>query len=912
VWFRRKRRLEDFSKEVQSHIELEADQLVREGMTPEKARSAAIRRFGNPGVAEERFYELGRVLWLDHLGQDLRYALRGLRRNPGFALVAVLTLAIGIGANTAIFSFVDPLFFEKLPVPRPEELISLNPVRPDLRILMPMLPEAAGKSGSRKITGGGLTYREYERLRNQNDVLEGLLVFGGRDNGLRLQDADESLKIEGRALVAEKVSRGYFRTLGIPPVVGRDFGEEDYAAAAMPVGIISHALWQQRLDSDPNVIGRRLTFASPSRHPEDDDLRFTITVVGVAQPGFSGVYVGSPNDIWVPFQGTAGEETPKDLSWWNGHFAIARLRPGVRLDHAQATLNALFERAQAEWAAEFGESWTQNQRDQFGGQQLRLESFATGSADLRLQFKEQFSVLMAAVGSVLVIACINVAVLLLARGGARRKEFAIRLSIGGGRFRLVRQLLIESLTLAFLAAILGVGIAHWGAKLLLVYTPELAALDIGPDPRVLAFTLMTAVASALLFGLIPAFRSTRPDVAPALKEVRIAASRATSRFSLDKLLIASQIALSLVLLVGAGLFVRTLWNQNNVDTGFDRETVLVFNMSRAVELSRLEQLFRRVEGFPGVESATTWDTGLLGQGIMLVGPVQVDGFVAQPGEDLWMFATHVSSRFFETAGVSIIAGRNFQPQDSGRRVAVINQTMAKYFFGDESPIGKHYNVTLDPEKKTEIIGVSEDTKYESLTTVAPRITYFPFPMNGEQARSSKFAIRISSPPSSLSNAVVSAVKELDGQLQVTGIHTLEDSVQQQLARQRFVAHLAGFFSVLALLLACVGLYGTLSNAVTRRTNEIGIRLALGARAETVIRMLMRETGRVVAAGLLTGLAGAFVATRAVSSMLFGLSPTDPSTFVFAGILLVAAAATASYIPARRASRVDPVVALRHD
>jgi predicted permease len=350
----------------------------------------------------------------------------------------------------------------------------------------------------------------------------------------------------------------------------------------------------------------------------------------------------------------------------------------------------------------------------------------------------------------------------------------------------------------------------------------------------------------------------------------------------------------------------------NIDTGFDRENVVVFDLNRSVDLGRLEQLFKRLEGLPGIQSATTWDTGMLGQGITMVGPVRVDGHVPRPGEDLWAFATSVGPRFFETVGVSLLAGRDFRPEDAGRRVAVINETMAKFFFGSQNPIGRSYNSSGDPKRDTEIIGIAEDTKYASLTGVPPRVTYLPLSLNARNGRSAKFAVRISSSPAAVANAVTTAVKELDPGLQVMSVHTLQETVLGKLIQPRFIAHLASLFSVLALFLACVGLYGTLSNAVMQRTNEIGIRMALGARAVDVLTMLMRETGWILAGGLLAGFMGSALAGQAISGLLFGLAPTDPSTFAAAALLLIAAAAVAAYVPARRASRVDPVIALRHD
>jgi len=476
----------------------------------------------------------------------------------------------------------------------------------------------------------------------------------------------------------------------------------------------------------------------------------------------------------------------------------------------------------------------------------------------------------------------------------------------------VPQLLIESLTIAGMSAVPGLIVARWGARLLVAYTPELAGLDVGLDFRILLFTMTIAVTSAVVFGLVPSLRSTQPDLNPSLKDAYVSFGRTRSRFALNKLLIGSQIALSLVLLVGAGLFVRTFQNLMNIDTGFDRENVVVFDLDRSVDLGRLGQLFTRLEGLPGIQSATTWDTGMLGQGVTMVGPVRVDGHVPRPGEDLWSFATSVGPRFFETVGISLLAGRDFRPEDAGRRVAVINETMARFFFGNQDPIGRSYNASRDPKFRTEIIGVAEDTKYASLTGEPPRVTYTPLSLNPANARSSKFAVRISSSPAAVANAVTSAVKELDSSLQVTRVQTLQETVLGKLVQPRFIAHLASLFSVLALFLACVGLYGTLSNAVMHRTNEIGIRMALGARAIDVLTMLMQETGWILAGGLLAGLAGAALAGQAISSLLFGLTPTDPSTFAAAVLLLIVAAAIAAYVPARRASRVDPVIALRHD
>jgi len=908
--FRRSELDSDVREEIESHIAMRAELNRESGMPQQDADVEARRRFGNATSVREEIYHFNGFGVLENILRDVRYAVRTLVKSPSFTAVALLSLSIGIGANTAVFSVIDPLFVKKLPLPRPEELVSLGATRPDLRIMMPGLPEAL--SGKLGFARSNITYREFERLRDNNDVFAGIFVFGGRNSGMRLLNAAGEVNAQGDGLAVERVSNGFFQTLGAVPALGRTFVEDDERAGASPVGIISYALWQRQFGLDPNIVGKTLTLVAPSLHPADDDVRTVVTIVGVATRGFSGLEVGSPSDMWVPLQGRAAGSSPKDYDWWGGYRGMARLKPGISAQQAQTSANTAFARMQDEWAREFGASWTEDQRDQFAGQKLALESAARGWSDVRDRFRQQLFVLMAAVASVLFIACANVAVLLLARGNLRRKELAIRMSIGSGRGRIVRQLLIESLTIAGVSAVLGLIVARWGARLLVAYTPDLAGLDIGLDARLLLFTITIAAASAVVSGLVPALRSTQPDLNPSLKDAYVSFGRTRSRFALNKLLIGSQIALSLVLLVGAGLFVRTLQNLMNIDTGFDRENVVVFDLDRSVDLGRLGQLFTRLEGLPGIQSATTWDTGMLGQGVTMVGPVRVDGHVPRPGEDLWSFATSVGPRFFETVGISLLAGRDFRPEDAGREVAVISETMARLFFGNQNPIGRSYNPGRDPKFRTEIIGVAEDTKYASLTGDPPRVTYTPLSLNPANARSAKFAVRISSSPAAVANAVTSAVKELDSGLQVTRVQTLQETVLGTLVQPRFIAHLASLFSVLALFLACVGLYGTLSNAVMHRTNEIGIRMALGARAIDVLTMLMRETGWILAGGLLAGLAGAALAGQAISSLLFGLTPTDPSTFAAAVLLLIVAAAIAAYVPARRASRVDPVIALRHD
>jgi len=405
--FRRSELDSDVREEIESHIAMRAELNRETGMPQQDADVAAKRRFGNATSVREEIYHFNGFGVLESILKDLRYAVRTLVKSPSFTAVALLSLSIGIGANTAVFSVIDPLFVEKLPLPHPDELVSFNPVRPDFRMLMPDLPEAL----SGKMSRGGVTYREFERLRDNNDVFAGMFVYGGRNAGMRLLNADGQVNVQSDGVGVERVSSGFLQTLGVVPALGRPFVDEDDRAGAPPVAIISYGLWQRQFGLDPTVIGKAITLVSPSSHPADDDTRTVLTVVGVTPRDFSGIEIGSPSDVWVPLQGTATGRTPTDYNWWYGHLMVARLRSGVSADQAQTAANTVLARMHDEWAREFGVGWTQDQRDQLSAQQLILESAARGWSSLRDRFRQQLFILMAAVASVLFIACANVAVL---------------------------------------------------------------------------------------------------------------------------------------------------------------------------------------------------------------------------------------------------------------------------------------------------------------------------------------------------------------------------------------------------------------------------------------------------------------------------------------------------------------------
>ncbi len=840
----------------------------------------------------------------DEMFQDLRYGARMLLKSKIFTLVAVLSLALGIGANTAIFSLINALMLRMLPVKEPQELALFSVI------------SARGRSYS-------FNYPLYEMFRDRNQSFTGVITGSGVGGGrLTVNEPGGGGAVE--PVEQQRVSGNFFSVLGVNAVLGRTLAEaDDNPANTQPAAVISYEFWKRRFGLDPGVVGRQVTV---NDRP--------LVIVGVTPPGFFGFEVGSRPELWWPIKVADDQSLRLSTSWWIQ--VIGRLRPGVSMAQAQAEMDVIFRQQLEETAGASGARAAPTVRQQQFVPRMALEAGGAGYTRLRERFRQPLLILMTTVALVLLVACVNIANLLLARAATRRKEIAVRLALGAGRFRLIRQLLTESVLLAVLGGAAGLLFAHWCARLLLTYLPQQtkAALDLAPDARVLTFTLAVSVLTGLLFGLAPAWQATRLDLTASLKD-QTGASAGRSRLALNKLLVVTQVALSLFLLVGAGLFVRGLRNLRTLDVGINYENIVQFSINpgsgynQAQRVNLHNQVLARLEALPSALSATLSNMKLLAENTF-GDRVTVPGYTPGHGENMSCNILLVGPRFFETMKMPVLAGRDFGPQDE-RAVpatpadsaapnapspapisAVINQAMARYFFGNENPIGKRFS---DRGGRTpfEIIGVVKDAKYTNLREQPPRTYYlyyyqFQFPMMFEMP----IYLRTSGDLTDYAATIQRLVREIDPQLQVVGLRTMKEVVDDTLVRERFIAQIASAFSLFALLLAAIGLYGMMSYAVARRTNEIGIRMALGARGPDVVRLVMREVLLLVIVGAGIGLTAALSITRLVSALLFGLTPADPLTITLATLLLILVAALAGYLPARRASHADPLVALRYE
>jgi predicted permease len=849
--------------------------------------------------------------WEDEMIQDLRFGVRMLLKNKGFTAAAALSLALGIGANTAIFSLIDAALLKTLPVKDPRRLARFT---------------VAGPRG----VSDRFNYPLIEQFKQNNSSFTDIITTSST---ARWRMAMPEANGESEVAQITRVSGNFFSALGVDAVAGRTLTEDDDSAAGpQPVAVISHNLWKRRFGLDPGVVGRKIMLDN-----------FPFTVVGVAPEGFFGFEVGDNPDAWFPIRMTpllpSGNQILTLRDAWVLR-VMARLKPGLSLEQASSEMDVVLQRHINEIAPERAAGFTSAQRRNYFERRIILESGATGVAPLRRTITLPLLVLMAIVCLVLLISCANVATLLLARSAARRKEIAVRLSLGAGRFRLVRQLLTESALLAALSGALGLLFARWGARLLLTYLPRQSAdaLNISIDARALGFTLAVSLLAGLLFGVIPALRATRLDLSSSLNDAA-AGSPGRSRQALRKILVVAQVALSLCLLVGAGLFVRSLQKLKSLDAGFDRENVMLFELdsmagySPARRVSFQKQLFEKLESLPGARAASRSQSSLL-SGLVTIAHIEIEGYAQKPDEDLACHQLSVGPRYFTTMGIPLLQGRDFNSQElqpapgaPGAQTAqsqpgaaqgvslaaVINQTMAREFFGGQSPLGRHFRLQDWPLKgiPVEIVGVAKDAKYATLREQTPRAFYlssFQWPGDG----GGTYLLRTLDAPSSAAAGIQRAAHELDPQAQTMNFRTMNDVVDESLVQERFVAQLGGFFSLCALLFACVGLYGVTSYATARRTQEIGIRMALGARRTDVLWLVMRETLLMTGIGIVIGLGAALAATRLVMSLLFDLSPADPVTITLAALLMLVVALIACYLPARRATTIDPLATLRHD
>jgi predicted permease len=815
---------------------------------------------------------------------DLRYGVRVLLKTPGFTAAAVLSLALGIGANTTIFTLINAVFLNPLPVKEPSRLVGLFTTdEKNTGAFQNFMPVSQPN------------YRDYQE---HSRVFEGLVMH--QNVPLNLASGGEPEQVFG-----EIVTGNYFDVLGIQPAIGRFFlAGEDKIPGAAPVVVMGHGLWQRRFGGDPSLVGKVITLNGQP-----------FTVVGIAPEGFRGTDVVGGPQLWVPSMMHRQVLSGIFLDWYETRRALlfnifGRLKPGVSIEQAAAELKTIAASLEARFPKD---------NDKRSVALLPLND-ALINPNVQGQAVLAGWVLMAIVGLVLLIACANIANLQLARAAARRKEVAVRLSLGARRSRLIRQLLTESMLLAVTGGLLGLLIGVWGRDLLWSMRPAFIqdqTLALGLDIRVLAFTFALSMATGLVFGLVPALQASRPDLVVELKDKSSQPNRSNSVFTLRNSLVVAEVALSLVSLVGAGLFLRSLQNAQRIDPGFrtDNLAMLTFNVGaqgygeqRARDYYR--QVLERTEGVAGVSSQT------LGQGVPLFGgggarSVFPEGHEATPGRSgILVQLDIVGLKYFETLGMPLLRGRDFNADDRQNtpRVVVINQTMAKRFWPDEDALGKRFKF-FGEEAWWEVVGIVRDAKYNTIGEEPIPYLYLPLEQNYSPIMT--LIVRASTDAMTVLPTVRREVQQLDRQLPLTFVQTMDEVIRQSLFGPRMGAQLLGTFGALALLLAAIGIYGVMAYSVSQRTQEIGIRMALGARPADVQGLIVRQSMTIVAIGAILGILAAAAATRALSSLLF-VGASDPVTFGITSALLASVALLASYIPARRATQVDPLTALRYE
>lgn len=823
--------------------------------------------------------------------QDVRYAIRTLRKAPGFTFIVVCTLALGVGANTAIFTLMDQVLLRGLPVRNPQELVVLDRKGSDMG----------------RIEGAhAFSYPMYKDLRDQSKVFDGVAARFPVFATMLHENRSERV-------AAELVSGNYFQVLGLSSGAGRLIEPSDEVTqGGHPVVVLSHGFWTRRFGANPGIIGRTVRLDG-----------FPMTVIGVAPPRFSGFEVGAPSDVFVPLMmraemiPTAPRESLFDrrTMWLN---VLARLRAGVSGTEAATAATVVFQRARQEELKQIP-ARSESFRKRFLATRVEVLPGYKGLSQLREQFSTPVIVLMTMVGLVLLIACANVANLLMARAPGRQREIAIRLALGASRGRIVQQLLIESLALALVGGAAGVLVAVWAADLLLKALPfEGAARTFvsTPDARVLLFALAVSLVTGVLFGLVPSWQTARPRLVPALK-AEGGSVMGSGHVRLRKGLVVAQVALSLLLLVGAGLFARSLWNLRSLDPGFKVDRLMTFSLDpslNAYSRPQTEQLFSRLQerigrqpGVLGVSMAA--NTPLTNS--VWMSTVKVDGYQAKDGEDMNPHVNSVGPTYFRTMGMPLVAGREFIEADGATapKVAVINEAMAKYFYSGENPIGRRFGVGGGSPTDIEIVGVVKDGKEADLRADAARTFYVPFAQEENLGQMTYF-VRVAAGGALTGDTVRRLVRQVDPAIPVYDVQSMDAIADESLFVDRMVALLSASFGGLATLLAAIGLYGVMSYAVARQTREIGLRMALGANARSVVWMVMREVVVMAGIGLGVGLPLSLAAGRLVSSLLFGVSPTDPATLVTASVVLLTVALLAGYVPAGQATRVEPMRALR--
>ena len=894
-YFRRKHWDREREAEIQVHLQIETDEFIGRGMSPEEARHAARRKLGNVTRIREEIHEMNSLGFLETLGQDVRYALRMLRLNPGFTLVAVLSLALGIGANTAIFQLLDAVRLRSLPVAKPAELYEVKVVSPK------------GRSGHFPNRYPRMTNAIWEQIRDHQQAFSSMFAWG---------DSQFDLSKGGRARPADGiwVTGDYFRTLGVSPLLGRVISADDDRRGCAPVAVISYAFWQREFGGAPSAVGSNLSLNTQP-----------VEIVGITPPSFTGIDVGHRFDVAVPVCSEpvfSGKDNNLEMRWAWWLAAIGRLKPGWTLQRANAHLEAM---AKSVFEAALPQNFDTERKERFLSASLKTEPAALGLSELRDTYENPLWLLIAIAGVVLLIACANLANLLLARATAREKEVAVRLAIGGSRGRLVRQFLTESLLLSLLGAACGVLLARVLSQALVAFlttSQQNIFLDLRMSVTVLLFAGSLAVFTCVVFGLLPALRATQIVPAAVMKAGGRGLTSGRERFTLQRGLVTAQVALSLVLLFSALLFVRTFHKLSTLNAGFQTDGILVVSLDgqRAGYTPEQwlvvhRQLLERVQSTPGVDRAARAENFPMSGGWYNDNVSAADGDKAKP-EAKSSYFTMQSPGFFDVMGIPLLSGRDFTDSDTAHAplVAIVNQAFARTIFGTPNVLGRRFvkrDGVRSASQTFEVVGIVSDMKITSLRADDEMMAFVPDTQVAAAPLSQTVVLHSGLPLRDVMSGVLHAVAEVSPAISVD-FSVFKTQIQETLVPESLMATLSGFFGLLAGLLAVIGLYGVISYMVAQRRNEIGIRIALGAGRRSILSMVLRGAGKLIVAGLVVGTVLALLGARAASSLLFGLRPYDPATLIAAVVLLAGVSFLAAAVPARRAARLEPMKALRDE
>lgn len=889
--FSGQRRDREFEAELESHLQLHIEANLLSGMTPEEARRRALIKLGGLEQTKEIYRDRRGIPFLQTFYQDIRYSFRQLRRNPGFAAVAVLTLALGIGANTAIFSLLDSVMLRFLPVEKPQELVELT-------------------------RGGGQGHTEavpiftnplWEQVRDQQGVFSGVMAWGD-------QQFDLAQGGEARYARGLWVSGDFFRTLGIRPAAGRLIAAPDDQRGCPGVAVLSYGFWQEHFGGAESAVGSTLSLDN-----------HTYPIAGVSAPGFYGMEVGTKFDVALPLCASAlfdGARPRLDhRSWWWLRIT-GRMKPGISPAQVRANLELISPRV---FAATVPPNWGADWQKSYLKLSLGAAPVSNGTSGLRRQFERPLQILMVVAGMVLLIACANIASLMLARAATRHREMAVRRALGASRLRLMRQLLTECTLLSTAGALAGIALARWGSLLLvrlISTTGNQVFLDLSLDWRILGFTAAIALLTGILFGALPALRSTRVSLTAAMKSSGAADPEHHARTRPGLWIVASQVALSLVLLVGAGLFLRSFVKLVTLDLGFDRTNILVMHAEARTAgippekwAASWEEIERRLSSLPGVESVSR-SVMVPISGNEWNQYIHADSPNPPAGEASLTYLNSVSPGYFRTLRIALLAGRDFNEHDNAAslKVAIINQTVARKFYPNLNPVGRTFRLEEDQGKLGEpiqIVGVVRDSKYESLREEDYPCAYFPVSQSPGFGGGPNFLIRTAVRPSAVLSGIQAKVGGVNKSISLE-FNTLARQVDDSLVQERVLATLSCFFGGLALLLAMIGLYGAISYMVTQRHTEFGVRMALGAAQASILRLVLRDVVVIIAAGVMVGAGISLLSVRLLQKFLFGLPAHDTLTLAVAIGVLSFVAFIAGYLPARRATKVDPMVALRYE